>query len=706
MKKRGKYKRFSSRKAQLKLDVQRAEKFFPRKEFDEYWRKNSKEVSEAVFEALLDVLASERIYVHARTSFGYMQKQEIHKGNVGHFCATFPEKVNGAVLREMLPDIQHVIYSAILASDNIPVVEFAAENREKVSSKVIMAYLRDTKRTRDVVDYVKSNLTELIVFNQLLENPHYVHVAERLKRTMAAKQLLLENLQTSTPDDYTELFPLARQMKRHFIIHIGPTNSGKTYQAMEELREAGSGIYLAPLRLLAYEQYEKMNREGCPCSMITGEEQIFEASSFHQSSTIEMLSLEDEWDMAVIDEAQMIADEQRGGSWTSAILGIRAPIVHLCASPDAEKALIKMIDSCKDSYEVHYHERKTPLVMDETAVDFRFPEDVQKGDALIVFSRKDVHGVAAELQAFGTKCSIIYGSLPYDVRHREAGKFADGETDVVVATDAIGMGMNLPIRRIVFLQTIKFDGVKERSLTASEVKQIAGRAGRYGLYDTGLVTSYYDYWMIENLLSQKVLPIKKAMISIPTEFLEKDGKVSTILELWNQIPAADYYDKGDISEKIKVAKALENIGDNRELIRKFIRIPVNPDNREIFDIFLDFYRALYREREPYIHEVMERYRCENIDAEDKSALQEPETSSAVYDMLYSFTRFFGEEEDLKDILEIKRSISDKIFAILDKQKLSLRTCPNCGKRLKWSYKFNICQECYRKGKVVRLSAIN
>jgi ATP-dependent RNA helicase SUPV3L1/SUV3 len=706
MKKRGRYKRFSSRKAQLKNDVQRAEKIFPRKEFDEYWKKNSKEVSEAVFEALLDVLASEKIYVHAKSSFGYMQKQELHKGIVGNYCASLPEKMNGNILREMLPGIQHVIYSAIIGSDNLAVVEFAAQTKEKAASKVVVGYLRETKRTRDIVDYVRNNLTELVVFRQLLENPHYSHVVERLKSTMAAKQLLLENLQTSTPDDYTELFPLARQMKRHFILHIGPTNSGKTYQAMEDLRNAKSGIYLAPLRLLAYEQYEKMNREGCPCSMITGEEQIFEGGSFHQSSTIEMLNLEDEWDMAVIDEAQMVSDEQRGGSWTSAILGLRSPVIHLCASPDAEKVLIKMINSCKDSYEITYHERKTPLMMDENAMDFRFPEDVQKGDALIVFSRKDVHSVAAELQAAGVKCSIIYGSLPYDVRHREAGKFAAGETDVVVATDAIGMGMNLPIRRIVFLQTIKFDGVKERALSAPEVKQIAGRAGRYGLYDTGLVTSYYDYWMIENLLQQRAVPIKKAMINIPSEFLEKDGKVSTILELWNQIPAANFYDKGDISEKIKVAKALENIGDNRELIRKCIRIPVNPDNKEIFDIFLDFYRALFRDKEPALYEVMDSYRCEDVNIEDKSALQRLETSSAVYDMLYSFTRFFGQEEDLNDIIEIKRSISAKIFVILDKQKLNLRTCPNCGKKLKWSYKFNICQECYRRGRASRLNLEN
>lgn len=698
MSKKRKNNHFTSKKAKLKSDTERAKEEFPRREFDEYWKKHHKDVSTAVFEALLEALSTKRIFVNTKTVFGYMQKQELSSSTIARYCEMFPEKINGAMLKELLPDLAHIIYDELLGCDNMVVAAYAISVREKAITRVIMEYLRETKRNRNIIEFIRDNISELIVYEQLLENPHYAHAAERIKSSMMAKQLLLENIQTSTPDDYTKLFPLARRMKRHFIIHIGPTNSGKTYQAMEDLRNAPSGIYLAPLRLLAYEQYEKMNREGCPCSMITGEEQIFEASSFHQSSTIEMLNLEDEWDMAVIDEAQMVADEQRGGSWTSAILGVRAPIIHLCASPDAEKLLIKMIGSCKDSYEIVRHERMTPLIMDENAIDFRFPDDVQKGDALIVFSRRDVHSVAAELQEAGTTCSIIYGSLPYDVRHREAGKFADGTTDVVVATDAIGMGMNLPIRRIVFLQTIKFDGVKERPLKASEVKQIAGRAGRYGIYDTGLVTSYYDYWLIENLINQKVVPIRTAMINIPTEFLEKDGKVSTILELWNQLPAANFYDKGDISEKIKVAKALESIDDNRELIRKFIRIPVNPDNRDIFDIFRGFYRALVEEREADIHEVMERYNCNYINPDYKSALQILETSSQVFDMLYSFTRFFGDEEDLSEILSIKRNISDKIFVILDKQKLSLRSCPHCGKKLKWSYKFNVCQECFRKGR--------
>lgn len=105
----------------------------------------------------------------------------------------------------------------------------------------------------------------------------------------------------------------------------------------------------------------------------------------------------------------------------------------------------------------------------------------------------------------------------------------------------------------------------ERRLSSSEVKQIAGRAGRFGLYDIGYVTSYYDYDQIKTLLAHSPIPLNKAMISIPAEFLEKDGKVSTILETWNQIPAADYYDKGDIEEKIKTARALEQVKDDRDL---------------------------------------------------------------------------------------------------------------------------------------------
>ena len=113
-------------------------------------------------------------------------------------------------------------------------------------------------------------------------------------------------------------------------MHVGPTNCGKTYQALERLKTAENGVYLGPLRLLALEVYEKMTDAGIPCTMLTGEECIYQENSRIVSSTIEMLDISGYYDIAVIDEAQMIADEERGHSWTRSILGLKAKEIHIC----------------------------------------------------------------------------------------------------------------------------------------------------------------------------------------------------------------------------------------------------------------------------------------------------------------------------------------------------------------------------------------
>ena len=200
MKKNGKYRNYASKKARQKDMAHKAEKAFPEREFSEYWNKHNTDISEAVYDALLDVLSGERLYIQAKTGFGYVQKQEIHKGNIEKYCVTLPSRINTNLLREMIPDLPQVIYSTILGSDNIPVLEFAIEYKQRAASKIILNYLRETKRSKDVEQYIKDNLTELTVYRQLIRNPHYTHAAERLKKTMAAKQLLLESLQTSTPD--------------------------------------------------------------------------------------------------------------------------------------------------------------------------------------------------------------------------------------------------------------------------------------------------------------------------------------------------------------------------------------------------------------------------------------------------------------------------------------------------------------------------
>ena len=141
------------------------------------------------------------------------------------------------------------------------------------------------------------------------------------------------------------------EMRRHFVLHIGPTNSGKTFRALERLKTAGRGAYLGPLRLLALEVYEKMKEYGVPCTMLTGQECIEEPDSRVVASTIEMADYDELYDIVVIDEAQLMADTDRGHSWTKAILGVKAREIHVCTSPAAEGVLKHLIELTGDTWE-------------------------------------------------------------------------------------------------------------------------------------------------------------------------------------------------------------------------------------------------------------------------------------------------------------------------------------------------------------------
>ena len=171
------------------------------------------------------------------------------------------------------------------------------------------------------------------------------------------------------------------------------------------------------MRLLALEVYEKMTDDGVPCTMLTGQECIETQNNRVTASTIEMLDIEKEYDVAVIDEAQMVSDEDRGHSWTRAVLGIRAKEIHVCMSPVAETVITHLIELCNDTYEVNRYDRKTELILEN--VSFDFPKDVREGDALIVFSKKSVLNIAGRLEEQGIDSSVIYGSLPPEIRRRQ-----------------------------------------------------------------------------------------------------------------------------------------------------------------------------------------------------------------------------------------------------------------------------------------------
>jgi ATP-dependent RNA helicase SUPV3L1/SUV3 len=199
-----------------------------------------------------------------------------------------------------------------------------------------------------------------------------------------------------------------------------------------------------------------------------------------------MIDLSKSYDVAVIDEAQLLEDPQRGWAWTLAISAVRADRVIMCGSEEGLRAAHRLIERLGATVNVRRFERKGPLRVTQAIA----MSDLRRGDAAVAFSRNDVIELQGEIGRRGFSSAAIYGSLSPLVRRREAERFRSGEAQVLVATDAIGLGLNLPIRRIVFATVEKFDGVEERRLTPQEVRQIAGRAGRYGIHEEGMVTSF------------------------------------------------------------------------------------------------------------------------------------------------------------------------------------------------------------------------
>ncbi|MFZ2652691.1 MAG: helicase-related protein [Burkholderiaceae bacterium] len=283
---------------------------------------------------------------------------------------------------------------------------------------------------------------------------------------------------------YPDTFETARRLQRSVKLYVGPPNSGKTHAAFERLASAFDGAYLAPLRLLALEGRDRLAARGVACSLLTGEENIPAPGARVISSTIEMVGTHRAIDVAVIDEAQMIFDASRGWAWTQAIVAVPANEVIIICSAYAVPAIENLLGLCGERCELRHFERKQHVELLAQPVGV---STLELGDAVVAFSRRDVLMLRDQIAANAHPVSVIYGALPPEVRKREAERFANGQSHILVATDAIGMGLNLPIRRVLFSTMTKFDGQDDRPLNESEVHQIAGRAGRFGIHEEGFV---------------------------------------------------------------------------------------------------------------------------------------------------------------------------------------------------------------------------
>lgn len=247
-----------------------------------------------------------------------------------------------------------------------------------------------------------------------------------------------------------EWFPTAREMQRSIHLHVGPTNSGKTYQALKRLEKAKTGIYAGPLRLLAHEVYTRMNASGRKCALITGEERRYPEIKEGeepplQSCTVEMVTVSHPVDVAVIDEIQMLGHQQRGWAWTQAFLGVRAKEVHLCGEERVVPIIKELVAFTGDKLEIHRYERLSPLKMMDKSLEGNI-HSLRKGDCIISFSVVNIHRVKSMIeQVLRKKVAVIYGSLPPETRAQQARLFNDPNSgyDILVASDAVGMGLNL-----------------------------------------------------------------------------------------------------------------------------------------------------------------------------------------------------------------------------------------------------------------------
>ncbi len=312
-----------------------------------------------------------------------------------------------------------------------------------------------------------------------------IRAARREHEEKMAFAVLLENNPRFV--HYHKLYP-ARRLTRRWTALLGPTNSGKTHRSIEAMAATEHGIYLSPLRLMALENQERIEAMGVPCSLVTGEEEIIREGATHFCCTVEEFARfrHQHWDVVVVDEVQMMADPQRGWAWVDALVSAHTPQLMMTGPALIEPSLRTLCDLCEDKLVVQRTKRLSPVEVARHATTL---ERLEPGSLLVAFSRKLVLELKGMLESAGKSVSVVYGALSPEVRREQARRFREGEADIMVATDAVGMGLNLPAHTLCFYTDEKFDGIQNRQLKVQEVKQIGGRAGRFGHHDSGEITA-------------------------------------------------------------------------------------------------------------------------------------------------------------------------------------------------------------------------
>ena len=255
---------------------------------------------------------------------------------------------------------------------------------------------------------------------------------------------------------------------------LGPTNTGKTHLAVERLTAHSSGMIGFPLRLLAREVYDRVcaMKGANRVALITGEEKIEPPDARWYLCTAESMPLDKELGFVALDEAQLGADPERGHVFTDRLLRARGREETMILGSDMLRPMIRQL---LPEAEIVTRPRFSTLSYAGAKKLSRLP----RRSAIVAFSVEEVYAVAEMLRRFAGGAAVVMGALSPSTRNAQVRMFQEGEVDYLVATDAIGMGLNLDVRHVAFASLHKFDGHRRRRLTVPEMAQIAGRAGRH-----------------------------------------------------------------------------------------------------------------------------------------------------------------------------------------------------------------------------------
>ncbi len=262
--------------------------------------------------------------------------------------------------------------------------------------------------------------------------------------------------------------------KNKIVAVLGPTNTGKTFLAIETMLSFDSGMMGFPLRLLAREVYDKVVKkiDSSKVALITGEEKIIPSNAKYFFCTVESMPIDKRLEFVAVDEIQMASDHERGHIFTDRLLNLRGEKTTMFMGSNSMK---NIIDKLEEDVEYIHRKRLSKL----TYSGHKKISRIERKSAIIAFSAEEVYAIAELIRRQKGGAAIVMGSLSPKTRNSQVELYQSGDVDYLVATDAIGMGINMDLDNVYFSNLKKFDGKKLRKLKISEIGQISGRAGRY-----------------------------------------------------------------------------------------------------------------------------------------------------------------------------------------------------------------------------------